>query len=69
MGAMLLAIYFKTLKIKALIKRGKPPHFYVVNRKGEKWHFKRSKDILPDPYNYLVFIGSFVPMKKKLVQE
>lgn len=66
MGAVILMVYFRTFRIKALLRRGRLPHFYVINNKGEKWHFKREKDFLPAPYNSLAFIGNFVKIEKKL---
>jgi hypothetical protein len=70
MGAVALMVWFRTINLRTLPIKGQfCPHFYVVNKKGEKWHFKRKYDLLPSPFNELIFMGEFKQSRSSKLRE
>lgn len=65
-GAACLMWRFRTLGVRYLVpKGGRVPHFYVVDRRGRKWHFRRERDVLPWPFRLLWFRGRVRKMRRR----
>lgn len=59
-GALYLMWRYKTWKLR-IITSGlfHMPHFYVIDRNGNKWHYRLEYDVLPYPLTFFVFRGKF----------
>ena len=60
LGAIWLMVSLRSLRIKTAWLGRWIPHFYVVAKDGSFRHFRLVRDVLPFPFYFLCFYGSFV---------
>jgi hypothetical protein len=68
LGALYLLVRLRGSKLRYLWRRTLLPHWYVVDREGVKWHFRREEHILDPAWSWVWFKGRFVPFGRWVVK-
>jgi hypothetical protein len=62
-GALVLMVRLRSLRVRAMRSQCGLPHFYVLDRRGRGYHFRLVRDFLPPPFCFLLFLGRFAELK------
>lgn len=57
--AVLIWIWTGGTMIKTLRPGTRIPHWVVLGRDGHVRHFTVTRDLLPDPFHWIIFLGRF----------
>ena len=62
-GALVLMFNLRRSRMGIIWKRTLCPHFYVIDKEGNRWHYKAQKYILPFPFHWILFKGYYKKTK------
>ncbi len=55
-------------RLRKLRQKDGPGHWVCKLPDGEIWHFRRTKDVLPRPWSYLLFRGVLCKLQDRVKQ-